>query len=63
LFQNISLPPLKRGDRLLIDYTGAYFLPLEANFGLPRPGIYDAKSGALLRAPENELDPGLRDIF
>lgn len=61
LFQAIPLPPLRPGDRLQISYTGAYFLPLEANFGLPRPGIYSAEKDQMLRAPETALDPGIRD--
>ena len=61
LFQSVPLPSLQPGDRLLISYTGAYFLPLEANFGLPRPGIYSFEKDQVLRAPETELDPGIRD--
>lgn len=52
LFQSVPLPKLKTGDRLLISHTGAYFLALEANFGLPRPGIYDSGRELTLRAPE-----------
>lgn len=61
LFQSVPLPALTEGDRLLISHTGAYFLPLEANFGLPRPGIYSADKDMILRAPETEIDPGIRD--
>jgi diaminopimelate decarboxylase len=61
LFQSMPLPTLQPGDRLVIAYTGAYFLPLEANFGLPRPGIYSFDRDQMLRAPETELDPGIRD--
>lgn len=61
LYQSVPLPELNAGDRLVISHTGAYFLPLEANFGLPRPGIYHAQRDLILRAPETELDPGIRD--
>jgi diaminopimelate decarboxylase len=61
LFQPVDLPRLDAGDRLLISHTGAYFLPLEANFGLPRAGIYDFQEDIVLRAPETEIDPGIRD--
>ncbi|MGZ3693865.1 MAG: hypothetical protein ACXWQO_06665 [Bdellovibrionota bacterium] len=61
LFQSVTLPALHEGDRLLISHTGAYFLPLEANFGLPRPGIYSAEKDLVLRMPETEMEPGIRD--
>lgn len=63
LFQNIRMPAMKSGERFVVEHTGAYFLPLEANFGLARPGIYDSVTGSVVRAPETDLDPGLRDIF
>jgi diaminopimelate decarboxylase len=52
LFQAVNLPWLEPGERIQILHTGAYFLAMEANFGLPRPGIYDEISGAVLRKPE-----------
>lgn len=61
LFQAVPLPKLSSGDRLLVSHTGAYFLPLEANFGLARPGIYFAEKDEIARTPETEIDPGIRD--
>lgn len=61
LFQNIRLPQLFEGDRLVISHTGAYFFPLEANFGLPRPGVIDAETGHFVRTAEESGAPGIRD--
>lgn len=52
LFQNVPLPKLKPGDRILISYTGAYFLPLESRFGHALPAIYDVEANLFLRSPE-----------
>ena len=54
LFYSAKLPKLSLGDRLLIHNTGAYFLSLESNFGLPRPPIFDGASGACLK-PQEEI--------
>ncbi len=61
LAQNIFLPAAKVGDQILVEHTGAYVLPLEANFGYPRPGIYDAAADIIWRDPENVFDLSLRD--
>ena len=42
LFQNIPLPRLDVGDRLLISHTGAYYQPLEAAFGHELPKVVRA---------------------
>lgn len=42
LFQNLGLPKLQEGARLLIQHTGAYFLALEAQFGHALPKIVHA---------------------
>lgn len=63
LYQAIELPKVEIGDRLLIEHTGAYFLPLESNFGLPRPAILSAEKNELLRTGESSLDPSLRDTL
>ncbi|HEY8278132.1 MAG TPA: hypothetical protein VIH99_00825 [Bdellovibrionota bacterium] len=51
LFQSVPLAKLEMGDRLLIAHTGAYFLPLEAEFGHGRPAIYHGEREGLIRAP------------
>jgi diaminopimelate decarboxylase len=63
LFQSAALPKLETGDRLMISHTGAYFLPLEANFGYPKPAIYSAGKDLVIRVPESDLDPILRDTI
>lgn len=45
LFQNISLPQMREGEKLLVENTGAYFLALESKFGFPFLKIYDSESG------------------
>ncbi|MGZ3737248.1 MAG: hypothetical protein ACXVC0_19920, partial [Bdellovibrionota bacterium] len=49
LFQDAHLPPLKEGDRLLVENTGAYFLPLEAHFGHELPAIFRADRDERIR--------------
>lgn len=63
LFQNIALPELNSGDRILVEHTGAYFLSCEANFSEPRPGIYDAATGSVIRKPESPATLSERDIL
>jgi diaminopimelate decarboxylase len=49
LFQNVKLPKLDVGDRILIRHTGAYFLALEARFGHALPVIVRADRDEKLR--------------
>ena len=49
LFQNLDLPTLTVGDQILIEHTGAYLLPLEAEFGFSLPAIYDLENETYLR--------------
>lgn len=50
LFQNVMLPPQREGDRLLVEHTGAYFLPLEASFGHQGPMIVRADRDEVVKA-------------
>jgi len=49
LFQDAHLPALKEGDRLQVENTGAYFLPLEARFGHELPSIFRADRDERIR--------------
>jgi len=50
LFQNVNLSAQKTGDRLLIRHTGAYFQPLEANFGHAKPMVVHANRDEVVRS-------------
>ena len=62
LLPNQNLPIAEAGDRLLVENTGAYFLPFEMNFGYPRPGIFEIDSGDCIREREKIENLSARDL-
>ncbi|MBE0604359.1 MAG: hypothetical protein IH611_12145 [Deltaproteobacteria bacterium] len=65
LYQVKKLPVLKRGDILAIMDTGAYFVPLQANFSFPRAAAVMVEDGNhwLIREREEYDDIVGRDIL